>query len=413
MVPNGWDVKPLADIAQVTSGGTPSRKKPEYWLNGTVPWIRTTEVQNCVLTPEDTQEYISELGLKNSSAKIVPAGTVLLAMIGQGKTRGQVALLKFEATTNQNCSAIIFKNDQEPTFHFNFLLSQYENIRAMSNSAGQSNLSGALVKAIRVPVPPLPEQKKIAQILSTWDKAITTTEQLLHNSQQQKKALMQQLITGKKRLLDKNGVRFSGEWIEVSLSTICQINPKKPASPADGKVSFVAMEAVSEDAKLLSSVVRDYDDVCKGFTSFADNDVLVAKITPCFENGKGAYVEGMQNGIGFGSTEFHVLRAGAKSDSKYLYYLTNTSEFRVRGEANMQGSAGQKRVTTDYLKSLKVIVPTDVVEQQKIAAVLSTADHEISALQQKLYALKQEKKALMQQLLMGKRRVKIDNKEVA
>ncbi|EKO3449031.1 restriction endonuclease subunit S [Vibrio fluvialis] len=259
--------------------------------------------------------------------------------------------------------------------------------------------------SIDFPLAPLPEQKKIAKILSTWDKTITTTEQLLHNSQQQKKALMQQLLTGKKRLLDKNGVRFSGEWIEVSLSTICQINPKKPASPADGKVSFVAMEAVSEDAKLLSSVVRDYDDVCKGFTSFADNDVLVAKITPCFENGKGAYVEGMQNGIGFGSTEFHVLRAGAKSNSKYLYYLTNTSEFRVRGEANMQGSAGQKRVTTDYLKSLKVIVPTDVVEQQKIAAVLSTADHEISALQQKLDALKQEKKALMQQLLTGKRRV--------
>lgn len=163
MVPKGWDVRPLADIAQVTSGGTPSRTKPEYWLNGTVPWIRTTEVQNCILNPDDTQEYISEVGLKNSSAKLVPAGTVLLAMIGQGKTRGQVALLKFEATSNQNCAAIIFNNDQEPVFHFNFLLSQYKNIRGMSNSAGQSNLSGALVKAIKVPVPPLPEQKENCQ----------------------------------------------------------------------------------------------------------------------------------------------------------------------------------------------------------------------------------------------------------
>src|SRR5690554_680484 len=233
MVPKGWNVRPLADIAKVTSGGTPSRTKPEYWLNGTVPWIRTTEVQNCVLTPEDTQEYISELGLKNSSAKIVPAGTVLLAMIGQGKTRGQVALLKFEATTNQNCAAIIFKNDQEPAFHFNFLLSQYENIRAMSNSAGQSNLSGALVKSIRVPVPPLPEQKKIAQILSTWDKAITTTEQLLANSQQQKKALMQQLLTGKKRLLDKSGVRFSGEWKWLKASELFKTISRKNNSETE------------------------------------------------------------------------------------------------------------------------------------------------------------------------------------
>jgi type I restriction enzyme S subunit len=277
--------------------------------------------------------------------------------------------------------------------------------KVAKRAVAQCSINQQDVKALWFRLPPVPEQKKIAQILSTWDKAITTTEQLLANSQQQKKALMQQLLTGKKRLLDQNGERFSGEWIEVSLSAICQINPKKPASPAGGKVSFVAMEAVSEDAKILSSIVRDYDDVSKGFTSFANNDVLVAKITPCFENGKGAYVEGMQNGIGFGSTEFHVLRAGAKSDSKYLYYLTNTSEFRVRGEANMQGSAGQKRVTTDYLKSLKVAVPTDVVEQQKIAAVLTTADQEISALQQKLEALKQEKKALMQQLLTGKRRV--------
>lgn len=161
MVPNGWEIRPLADIALVTSGGTPSRARPEFWENGTIPWIRTTEVQNCILTPDDIQEYISEKGLKSSSAKLVPSGTVLLAMIGQGKTRGQVALLKFESTINQNCAAIIFDDYQEPYFHFNVLLSQYEVIRGMSNSAGQSNLSGALVKTIKVPVPPLVEQKKL------------------------------------------------------------------------------------------------------------------------------------------------------------------------------------------------------------------------------------------------------------
>ena len=279
-------------------------------------------------------------------------------------------------------------------------------VKRIKISGTRDRVSLTDFKKIKFPHPPVSEQRKIAKILSTWDKAITTIEQLLAISQLQKKALMQQLLTGKKRLLDENGVRFKGEWCEVSLSAICEINPKKLPSPEDGKVSFIAMEAVSEDAKLLSSVIRDYSDVSKGFTSFAENDVLIAKITPCFENGKGAYVEGMQNGIGFGSTEFHVLRAGANSDSKYLYFLTNTSEFRVRGEANMQGSAGQKRVTTDYLRSLKVTVPIDVNEQKKIAAVLSSADQEISTLDQKLDALKQEKKALMQQLLTGKRRVK-------
>ncbi|MCX0432010.1 restriction endonuclease subunit S [Aeromonas veronii] len=263
-------------------------------------------------------------------------------------------------------------------------------------------------KKLKFPFPPVSEQKKIAKILSTWDKAITNTEQLLANSQQQKMALMQQLLTGKKRLLDSNGVRFSGEWITIPLEKICHINPKRPPEPKDGLVSFIPMEFVSEDAKLLSTSERFYTEVSKGFTSFLDGDTLIAKITPCFENGKGCYVQGMKNGIGFGSTEFHVLRANKLSSPLYLYYMTNTSEFRIKGEANMQGSAGQKRVTTDYLKSLKVTVPKQVEEQQKIAAVLSTADQEISTLQQKLAALKQEKKALMQQLLTGKRRVKVE-----
>ena len=133
MVPNGWSKKELGDIAHITSGGTPSREKIEYWANGTIPWIRTTEVQNCVLNLNDTKEFITELGLKKSSAKLVPAGSILLAMIGQGKTRGQVALLNFEASTNQNCAVIILNADNDPVFYFNYLLSQYENIRGASN----------------------------------------------------------------------------------------------------------------------------------------------------------------------------------------------------------------------------------------------------------------------------------------
>src|SRR5690554_4559772 len=407
MVPKGWNVRPLADIAKVTSGGTPSRTKPEYWLNGTVPWIRTTEVQNCVLTPEDTQEYISELGLKNSSAKIVPAGTVLLAMIGQGKTRGQVALLKFEATTNQNCAAIIFKNDQEPAFHFNFLLSQYENIRAMSNSAGQSNLSGALVKSIRVPVPPLPEQKKIAQILSTWDKAITTTEQLLANSQQQKKALMQQLLTGKKRLLDDNGVRFSGEWKKLILGDIANIDSgyafkSGDFTDCDNGIPVIRMSDfktggldVSKAAKVAKEAVSELDrfklrtgDFVFGMSGSLSNYGWVKEQDlPCFLNQR-------------------VGRILAKKDADQLFitylYLSDKIQQSIldkaAGAAQLNISVGDLRNTIVYCPSLG--------EQQKISAVLSAADQEIRALEQKTDALQQKKKALMQQLLTGKRRVK-------
>ncbi len=295
-------------------------------------------------------------------------------------------------------------------FLFYALSSQFcqKQIEDLSNGGTVAHMRVPDCSEILINLPPRQEQNKIAKIISTWDRAISTTEQLLANIQQQKKVLMQQLLTGKKRLLDSNGVRFSEEWITIPLEKICHINPKRPPEPKDGLVSFIPMEFVSEDAKLLSTSERFYTDVSKGFTSFLDGDTLIAKITPCFENGKGCYVQGMRNGVGFGSTEFHVLRANKLSSPLFLYYMTNTSEFRIKGEANMQGSAGQKRVTTDYLKSLKVTIPKQVQEQQKIATVLSTADQEISALQQKLDTLKQEKKALMQQLLTGKRRVTVN-----
>ncbi|WP_418139466.1 restriction endonuclease subunit S [Oceanimonas smirnovii] len=193
-------------------------------------------------------------------------------------------------------------------------------------------------------------------------------------------------------------------WKLEKLGDIAVINPSRSEKPLDGKVSFIPMDAVSESAKILRLDARDYSEVSKGFTSFKNDDVIVAKITPCFENGKGAYLEGLRNGVGFGSTEFHVIRAGYKADARFLFYLTRTSEFRVRGERNMQGSAGQKRVTTDYIKLYKVLTPP-LPEQKKIAQILSTWDNAISATERLLENSQQRKKALMQQLLTGKKRL--------
>ena len=405
MVPNGWKKGVLEDISTISSGGTPNRQVDEYWHGGDVPWVTTTEVKFGVIT--ETEQRITQEGLNNSSAKLFPKDTILLAMYGQGKTRGQVAKLGIEASTNQACAAIQLKQGFDVDYYFQYLKNQYLNIRGLANSGGQKNLSSGIVKSIHVPIPPLNEQRKIAEILSTWDKAISTTERLIDNSKQQKKALIQQLLTGKKRLLDNSGKRFEGEWMQVHLEKTCFVNPKKPAKPDNGLASFIPMDAVSEDTKLIKYEVKLYDEVSKGFTSFVNHDCLVAKITPCFENGKGAYVNNLQNGIGFGSTEFHVLRAREGNCAKFIYYITQTREFRVRGEMNMQGSAGQKRVTTDYLKLFKVNIPPTFLEQQKVVSVLVNADKEIELLDRQLAGLKQEKKALMQQLLTGIRRVKV------
>ena len=196
-------------------------------------------------------------------------------------------------------------------------------------------------------------------------------------------------------------------WEVKKLNELCEINPKKPSKPSDELVSFISMSQVSEDGQIISTETKTYDEVSKGFTSFKDKDVLVAKITPCFENGKGALAHTLVNGIGFGSTEFHVLRAKENTDPKFIYYLTRTDAFRAKGTMNMQGSAGHRRVTTDFIQIYKINTPP-LPEQQKIAKILTTWDKAISNTERLIENSTQQKKALMQQLLTGKKRL-LDN----
>lgn len=388
-VPEGWECKALADVARVTSGGTPSRNNLAYWENRDIPWIRTTEVQNCYIYQQDVVEYISKEGMDNSSAKLLPVNTILMAMIGQGKTRGQLALLKISATTNQNAAAIIFNENQYPEFYFQYLLTQYENIRNYSNSAGQSNLSGGLVKEIKVPVPPLPEQQKIAQILSTWDKAINTTEQLLANSQHQKKALMQQLLTGKKRLLNEEGVRFSVEWKSKNLRSLFSVTKGKQLNK----------DTLTKEG--------EYPVINGGIepSGYTDEYNTEANTITISEGGNSCGFVGFQK-IKFWCGGHCYAVQDSKLNLEFTYQLLKFNQTNIM---SLRVGSGLPNIQKKDLEAMSVLHPADLEEQQKIATVLSTADREIELIQTQLEALKQEKKALMQQLLTGKRRVIINH----
>jgi type I restriction enzyme, S subunit len=149
-VPEGWEVKEVKDFCQeMKNGGTPDRGNDEYWDSKDIPWLKTGEIDNNIIL--ETEEYISEKGFKNSSAKKLPKDTVLMAMYGA--TAGKVGYLKFETTTNQACCAMICKNKKESAFLYYYLLFNQKNIKSLANGGAQENLSKNIIEAEKVLVP--------------------------------------------------------------------------------------------------------------------------------------------------------------------------------------------------------------------------------------------------------------------
>ena len=279
----------------------------------------------------------------------------------------------------------------------------------LGQGAIRANIGQKDLARVCILVPPLAEQKKIAQILSTWDKAISVTEKLLTNSQQQKKALMQQLLTGKKRLLDENGTRFSETWKLYALSEFFQRVTTKNNGKSNNVVTISGQHGLIKQEDFFKKTVAS--DTLDGY-------FLLKK-------GQFAYNKSYSNGYPMGAikrlnrypegvvTTLYIcfeLTTPKKSCGDYWEHyfesgLLNNSLSQIAHEGGR--AHGLLNVKPSDFFSLKVAVP-GFEEQQKIASVLSAADTEISTLEKKLACLKDEKKALMQQLLTGKRRVKVD-----
>lgn len=199
-----------------------------------------------------------------------------------------------------------------------------------------------------------------------------------------------------------SGVEWLGEvprwWNMKRLRFVGQLNPSKSETanlPRDTEVSFLPMEAVGDDGSLVLNRTRPLCEVESGYTYFCDGDVTVAKITPCFENGKGAVMRGLLGGIGFGTTELTVVRPHPeRCSSEYLHWLFMSAPFRKLGEASMYGAGGQKRVPDDFIRDFAIAFP-DRAEQTAIAAFLDRETGKIDALvaeQEKLIALLKEKR---------------------
>lgn len=404
-IPTGWKYDLLDKFATRCSGHTPSKSFPEYW-DGGIKWISLADSSRLDKGYVfETDKEISEVGIANSSAELHPAETVVLTRdAGIGKS----GVMAVPMAVSQHFIAWKCDNKEKLNswFLYNWLQLNKAEFERQAVGSTIKTIGLPYFKKLKIAVPPYIEQKKIAQILSTWDKAITTNEQLLANSQQQKKAIMQQLLTGKRRLLDKNGVRFSGEWKVSKLSTLFERVTTKNNGQSTNVVTMSGQHGL----------IRQEDFFKKTVASETLDGYFLLR------QGQFAYNKSYSNGYPMGAikrlnrypdgvvTTLYIcfeLSDSDRSDSDFWehYFESGLLNEGLSQIAHEGGRAhGLLNVKPSDFFSLKVPVPS-FEEQQKIATVLSSADHEISALQQKLDALKQEKKALMQQLLTGKRRV--------
>lgn len=368
-----WEKVALGEVATISAGGTPSRERKDFW-NGNIPWIKTTFIQNNIISSVSLiDEYISESGLKNSSAKLFPKGTILLALIGQGKTRGQVALVEFEATTNQNAATIICSDSVNNHYLYQYLLSKYDELRCLSNSSGQGNLNLNLISSYKINLPPISVQVKIAAILSIWDSAIEKTEKLIFEKEKMFDCILEKFFAKKETSC------FLKEIVIISKGK--QLNKENMISNGtvpvlNGGISY------------------------SGFTNFPNTKKDTIAIS---EGGNSC------GHVNFVSEDFwagghcYTLKVKANNvKSKFLYWMLKSKEKEIM---KLRVGSGLPNIQQNDLSNLKIKIYNEN-DQSEIIEILDCQQKEISLLKKQLEQYKLQKQGLMQKLLTGEWRVK-------
>ena len=374
MVSNEWESCLLGDVITLQRGfDLPNRLR----FSGDVPIVSSAGVM----------DYHNETPLSGPGVVTGRYGTI-----------GEVFFVEEDYwPLNTTLFVSDFKGN-DPLF-VSYLLKTVD-FKSHSGKSGVPGINRNDIHEIPVKCPPQKEQKIVAKALLDGDSTITSLEKLIAKKRAIKTATMQQLLTGKKRLPGFDYVMDTVAFGDLFEETI-----SRKSIDTTSEVSFIGMQDVSDRATVLNNRLCLYSEVKSGFTYFERNDILVAKITPCFENGKGAILNELLTEQGFGSTEFHVLRARKGCDPRYIYQHTLLESFRRELEAEMVGSAGHRRVPFSAIRNYPLLSKHNYDEQVAISDVLTAMDSEVEQLSLRLKKTEKLKQGMMQELLTGRTRL--------
>lgn len=358
---------------------------------------------------DETNTINEEIRTKLKAVKI-PVNSIIFAKIGEAIKLNRRCLNKIECCIDNNLMAFI---SEKYFYKYIFYWTKSLNFYELTNATTVPALRKTDLENIPIPLPPLNEQQRIVNriesLFAKLDRAKELIENTLAQFEQNKMAILHKAFIGEltAKWRKENNIDLSS-WENGILMDFCKINPKKINTKEfddDMIVSFIPMPCVSDIwGKIIKKELRKLGEVKKGYTNFCEGDVLFAKITPCMENGKSAIVDKLENDIGFGSTEFYVLRCDEnKLNNKYLHYFVRQKTFRDEAKGEMTGAVGQQRVPKTFLENYKMKVPT-LEEQQEIVNILDkllAKYNKIKNLEQQLEKIELLKKAILAKAFRG------------
>lgn len=393
-VPEGWSVKKLGDVCYLIAGN--AFDSNDFVQEG-IPLIRISNIDEDKIVLNENTVFLKESFLKENEKFKVQYNDLLIAM--SGATTGKMGINTFLEPMLLNQRVCIIRAKKISQNYLNqYLFTHKKDILKQSYGGAQPNIGNNDIKKIKLLLPPLCEQEKIAEILGTWDLAIEKLTALIAAKRLRKKGLMQKLLTAKIRL-----PCFTDEWQKVKLGSICIFETAKSKSSSineNGKYYIVDMGAVSIDGSLIPTKTTDLKEDLLNI-----NDVIMPKDDIGGGNiiGKTTIIK-KENAYVLSDHVFKLKIHDA--DALFVSYLINSFQCNKYMRRMSNGSAVLGLAKKDVEKC-SLCLPTDVSEQKAIADILSEADEEIDLLTRKLSALKEQKTGLMQQLLTGKIRVKV------
>lgn len=374
-VESKWDLVKLGNYVETLNG---------LWTGKKTPFVSVTVIRNTnfkVGGKLDLSDVaVLDVEVNQYEKRKLQYGDIIIEKSGGSSTQAVGRVIFFDKTegeysySNFTSRIRLISKDFSPKYLHIFLNYFYESgytFEFQSGMSGIKNLDFERYLSIKIPLPPLSVQEQIVAECEAIDQAVSEAQNALAQANEDK----EELISG-----------VFGQYLERKISEIALVNPSKTEirnTDENMIVSFVEMASVSDKGFIAQKIDRPLKDLKKSsYTYFAENDIIIAKITPCMENGKCALAKGLTNGLAMGSSEFHVFRTKSEVLSQYLFALLNREEIRKEAEQNMTGSSGHRRVPAKFYENIKIPVPP-LSEQEKLVAEIEKLE-EIVVLSQKI-----------------------------